>query len=166
MEGGRSERLPKREGQRPLTYPGIPHKQIGAESAPDVCAELLRSALLLPGVESISVSGSMVGTHALRLCDARPIKHKVIKQFGRNFAYVHTDGSVHLFLPAAQARQAVEKCWAERHTMATCYLGEEAPIMLYTPRSPQEVRIVSQLIFEAYRFVVDVRRTAVKRTMP
>ncbi|MGH2398006.1 MAG: hypothetical protein ACRDFW_13745, partial [bacterium] len=46
----------------------------------------------------------------------------------------------------------IEAGWAEPHPMAQ-YMGNEGMVMLYTPRTMEELDVIFQLIVDSYNFV-------------
>ena len=142
--------IPKRSGPRPLTNKNMPHSQIGVQPVPDVNAELFRRAFALPDVTNQPTVISIPGARALWLDEGLPLAQPVMA--GREFAHIHPDGSLHTSLPPERAREALKAGWAEPHPMAL-YLGNEGMVMLYTPRTMEELDVIFQLIVDSYNFV-------------
>jgi len=144
--------IPKRSGPRPLTNKNMPHSQIGVQPAPDVNAELFRRAFALPGVTNQPTVISVPGARALWLDESLPLAHPLPDFAGREFAHIHPDGSLHAGLSPERAREAIEAGWAEPHPMALS-MGNEGGVMLYTPRTMEELDVIFQLIVDSYNFV-------------
>ena len=72
---------------------------------------------------------------------------------GREFAHIHTDGSLHAPLPYERALEIAEKGWGERHPWADQREGWGGLVMLFTPQSMDELDITFHLIVESYNFV-------------
>lgn len=144
--------LPRRTGPRPVTHKGMPHAQTGVHPVPGVKAELFRRAYALPDVENRPTIISVPGARALWLHETAPLAHPEVITAGREFAHIHPDGSLHVSLPPARARQAVEAGWAEPHPLAEV-MGNEGMVMLYTPRTMDELDVIFQLIVDSYNFV-------------
>ena len=142
--------IPKRSGPRPLTNKNMPHSQIGVQPVPDVNAELFRRAFALPDVTNKPTVISVPGARALWLDESLPLAHPVMA--GREFAHIHPDGSLHASLSPERAGEAIEAGWAEPHPMAL-YMGNEGMVMLYTPRTMEELDVIFQLIVDSYNFV-------------
>ena len=68
------------------------------------------------------------------------------------FAHIHPDGSLHATLSPERAREAIETGWAEPHPMASI-VGNSGLVMLYTPRTLEELDVIFQLIVDSYNFV-------------
>lgn len=153
--------LPQRGGPRPLTNKNMPHSQVGARPDPPVHAELFRRAFALPGVSNEPTVISVPGARALWLDESLPLLQPVMA--GREFAHIHPDGSLHASLSPERAHEAIEAGWAEPHPMAL-YMGNEGVVMLYTPRTMEELDVIFQLIVDSYNFVtgqaVDSSRVA------
>ena len=142
--------IPERSGPRPPTNKNMPHSQIGVRPVADVNAELFRRAFALPGVVNKPTVISVPGARALWLDESLPLVQPVMA--GREFAHIHPDGSLHASLSPERAREAIEAGWAEPHPMAL-YMGNEGMVMLYTPRTMEELDVIFQLIVDSYNFV-------------
>jgi phospholipase/carboxylesterase len=144
--------LPKRAGPQPLTNKNMPHSQIGVRPVPEVNAELFRRCFSLPDVRNEPTRISVPGARALWLREDLPLAHPEVIAVGREFAHIHPDGSLHASLPPERAREAIEAGWAEPHPMAL-YMGNEGMVMLYTPRTLEELDVIFQLVVDSYNFV-------------
>lgn len=144
--------IPKRSGPRPLTNKNMPHSQIGVMPVPDVNAGLFRRAFALPDVTNRPTVISVPGARALWLDERLPLVHPEAIVAGREFAHIHPDGSLHVSLSPERAREAIEAGWAEPHPMAQ-YMGNDGMVMLYTPRTNEELDVIFQLIVDSYNFV-------------
>ncbi len=130
----------------------MPHAQIGVEPIPEVNAELFRRAFALPDVRNEPTRISIPGARALWLREDLPLAHPEVIAVGREFAHIHPDGSLHVSLPPERAREAITAGWAELHPLAT-FIGNEGLVMLYTPRTLEELDVIFQLIVDSYNFV-------------
>lgn len=144
--------LPKRAGPRPPTHKGMPHAQIGVQPVPEVNTELFRRCFSLPDVRNEPTRISVPGARALWLHEDVPLARPEVIAVGREFAHIHPDGSLHASLPPERARQAMEAGWAEPHPMAV-YMGREGMVMLYTPRTMEELDVIFQLVVDSYNYV-------------
>lgn len=144
--------LPHRTTPRPETFKGMPHSQIGIEPDPAIDRELRRRAYALPGVLDRPSVISVPGARALWLADDVELLRPESILRGREFAHIHPDGSLHATLSPERAQEAIETGWAEPHPIAEP-LGLPGLVMLYTPRSPQELDIVVDLVVDSYNFV-------------
>lgn len=144
--------LPKRSGSRPETTTGVPHIQIGVELVPDVHEELFRRVYSIPGIENRpSVVG---GWEGLWLTEEVTVSTPEAIIDGREFAHIHDDGSLHIFLERSRSNQAVGTCWAIFHPYAVQQLdGWDGFVMLYTPQSIEELNVTFQLIVDGYNYV-------------
>lgn len=145
--------LPKRTSPRPETTNGVPHIQIGVSPSPELTAELLRQVERLPDVEVRDTVVSLPGAKGFWLADELPLAHPEVIVGGREFAHVHPDGSLHASLNPEMARSAVEAGWAIPHPWSQQRPGWEGFVMIYTPTSDDELRVVFQLVLESYNFV-------------
>lgn len=151
--------LPERSGPRPETTMGVPHIQIGVEPVSEVNDELFRRVYSVPGIENRpSVVASWRG---LWLSEQMTVFVPGALIGGREFAHIHTDGSLHIFLHPGRAREAVETGWAIYHPFAVQGLeGWDGFVMLYTPQSFSELDVTFQLIVDGYNYVTGQRLTA------
>ena len=145
--------LPQREGERIQTSGRVPHVQIRVEPVPQVIDELYRLAYSLPKVEKRPTIVSLPGTDGMWLKDSLPLANPSAIVAGREFAHIHTDGSLHAPLPYERAVELSDKGWGERHPWADKRDGWEGFVMLYTPLSNEDLQVVFQLIVESYNHV-------------
>jgi phospholipase/carboxylesterase len=145
--------LPERSGPRIQTSGTVPHVQIGVEPVKTVNDELFRRAFALPGVEDRPTIVSLPGARGMWLKDDIALANPQAIVAGREFAHIHTDGSLHAPLPYERALEIAEKGWGERHPWADEREGWDGLVMLFTPQSMEELDITFQLIVESYNFV-------------
>ena len=156
--------IPKRQGERPETTPDIPHTQIDVDPVPAVHDELIRRVYSVPGIEDRpSVVG---GWQGLWIADNVGIAKPNALIDEREFAHIHNDGSLHIFLEPSRSHEAVDSCWAVFHPYALDFLESlEQPepdegleawhgfVLLYTPQSIEELNVTFQLIVDGYNYV-------------
>lgn len=145
--------LPVREGPREETTNAVPHIQINAEPVPDVDAELRRRAFLLPGVEDRESQLSLPGARSLWLADDVELTRPEMLLAGREFAHIHPDGSLHVWLPVGRAIEVDETKWGELHPWAGRDDFWDGVVMVYTPETLDEVDVTIRLIVDAYNYV-------------
>ena len=147
-----AEPLPQRRSPRPRTTTGMPHAQIDVAPDPPVDRELRRRSYALPGVLDRPSVISVPGARALWLADDIALLRPDAILRGREFAHIHPDGSLHTVLPPDRAREAIAAGWAEPHPIAEA-LGIPGLVMLYTPRTMEELEVVVALVVDSYHFV-------------
>ncbi len=130
----------------------MPHAQIGVMPEPAVDAELRRRAFALPGLENRPSLISVPGARALWLAEGVPVARPEGMIRGREFAHIHPDGSLHAVLPPERARDAIAAGWAEPHPIAGP-LGLDGLVMLYTPRTAEELTTIFTLVVDSYNYV-------------
>lgn len=130
----------------------MPHAQIGVTAEPAIDRELRRRAYALPGVLDRPTVISVLGARALWLADEVDLLRPESILRGREFAHIHPDGSLHATLPPPRAREAIAAGWAEPHPIAE-HLGMPGLVLLYTPRSMEELDVVVDLVVDSYNFV-------------
>jgi phospholipase/carboxylesterase len=126
--------------------------QLGVVPDPVLLAELARRAFALPDVVERPTVVSVPGARALWLTEGAPIARPEAIVAGRELSHIHPDGSMHLALPAERAREAVASGWAEPHPIASV-LGLDGLVLVYTPRTRNELDVLWSLLVESYRFV-------------
>ena len=143
--------LPSRHGPRPRTHKAPPHTQLDAEPDKELIDQLASLCFSLSHVNEAPTRISVTGTRALVADAAAPFDANR-SMIGREFAHIHPDGSMHLSLPANVATAAVDAGWAEPHPMA----AHMAPgmVMLYTPRSTDELDTIWGLVRASHSFVM------------
>ncbi len=144
--------LPLRDGPRIKTSGRVPHVQIGVEHSAALYKKLVGLAFALPDLEQrptiVSISG--VG---MWLAEGVSVEHPNAIVSGREFAHIHTDGSLHAPLPLQRALELEKKGWGERHPWADQNDGWEGLVMLYSASTEEELKTLVQLITESYNYV-------------
>ncbi|MFY0652606.1 MAG: hypothetical protein JXQ96_11260 [Cyclobacteriaceae bacterium] len=144
--------LPKRPGVRPETTKGVPHVQIDVELVSEVNKELYRRVFSIPGIENRP--SVIAGWQGMWLSNKVNLNVPDAVIDGREFAHIHDDGSLHIFLEPSRSNEAVEKCWAIHHPFAIeKRTGWDGFVMLYTPQSIHELNVTFQLIVDGYNYV-------------
>ena len=145
--------LPEREGERRQTTGSVPHIQLDAEPVPEVDAELRRRAYLLPGVEDRDSVLSLPGARSLWISEEIDLARPDVIAAGREFAHIHPDGSLHVWLPVERATQVHQTKWGELHPWVDREGFWDGVVMIYTPETPAELEITMGLLVDAYNFV-------------
>jgi len=144
--------LPKRPGPIPNTTTEVPHIQIGVKPVPEVNDELFRRVYSLPGIENRK--SVIAAWRGLWINEEVSIAFPEALIGGREFAHIHDDGSLHIFLDPLRAIEAVETLWAIFHPFAVQgQEGWDGFVMLYTPQSFDELDVTFQLIVDGYNYV-------------
>ena len=145
--------LPVRDGPREETTHSVPHIQINAERVPEVDAELRRRAFSLPDVENRESEVSLPGARSLWLADDIELARPEVLQAGREFAHIHPDGSLHVWLPVERAIEVAETKWGELHPWVGRDDFWDGLVMIYTPETLDELDITMRLLVDAYNYV-------------
>ncbi len=144
--------IPKRSGPRPKTTEKVPHVQIGVKPVSEVNEELFRRVYSIPGIENRK--SVISGWRGLWLNEQVTVSVPEATIDGREFAHIHNDGSLHIFLDPSRSIEAVESCWAILHPFAVeSREGWDGFVMLYTPQSFDELDVTFQLIVDGYNYV-------------
>ena len=140
--------LPPRKGESPRVTNGIPHIQLDQTASDDMLAKLSAWAFSLDGVVEQPSRASLPGTKALTVAPDLPVRAEAMI-VGREFAHIHPQangsGSLHLRLPADQAKEVVDRGWGEWHPFAVDG-AMPGMVMVYAPRSDEDLEVVQTII--------------------
>jgi len=145
--------LPERSGPRIQTSGRVPHVQVGFNPVTQVNQALFRLAFKLPDIEEHPTIVSLAGAIGMWLTDGVPVVHPKAIVSGREFAHIHTDGSLHAPLPLERALELEQKGWGELHPWADRFDGWDGLVMLYSASNNAELKILVQLITESYNHI-------------
>lgn len=150
---GASAALPVRDGQRERTTESVPHVQLDAVPVAEADAALRRRAFAIPGVEDIPSGISLPGARGLSIRDDVELARPDVLLSGREFAHIHPDGSLHIWMPVELAIEVEQAGWGELHPWVDRDGFWDGVVMVFTPRSLDEVDVMIRLLVEAYNFV-------------
>ncbi|MBE8515971.1 phospholipase [Amycolatopsis sp. H6(2020)] len=147
--------IAQRSGERPRTFPRIPHQQLD-QNAPTALQETLWARMIgLPHVSPGPSGIALPDTRALHLDPrfARGPEIAFVPTGGTEFAHLHGpgDGSLHLTLPEATAAEAISQSWAEPHPIARRGYPPVI-VMIYGPRNAAECDTVWHFVTLSYDF--------------
>ncbi|SDK57424.1 phospholipase/carboxylesterase [Nocardioides sp. YR527] len=146
--------LPVRAGHRPEVSWTIPQEQRSDNSPTDIQEQLFARVAALPGVASRQSAISVPGARGFMVDPAPevPLDAFLVPSAGE-FAHLHPgyDGSLHLALPPALARDAVAKGWAVAHPLAGVRLAR-GMVLVYGPRDETELDIVTAVATASHAF--------------
>ena len=145
--------LPKRDAPATKTSGTVPHVQIDAKTDDAINDTLRGLAFALPGVSEKPTIVSLPGALGMWLEKGVSVAQPKTIISGREFSHIHVDGSLHTPLPPARAREVAELGWGERHPWAERFDGWDGLVMLFSPRTSEELSVVYQLIVESYNYV-------------
>ena len=148
-----AQTLPSRQSPIPKTTDGVPHIQIGVQPVPELSAALLKHVEALPGVDLGPTRVSLPGAVGFQLDAEMVLARPEVIVGGREFAHLHPDGSLHASLEPEMARAAIEAGWAVAHPWADQREGWEGFVMIFTPATQAELKVVVQLVQNSYSFV-------------
>lgn len=146
-------KLPNRNGPRPQTTSGVPHIQIGVSEHEALTKQFLQKVARIPGVDIRATVISLPGAKGFWLGNTLPVAQQEAIVRGREFAHIHPDGSLHASLPPTLAKQAIKAGWAISHPWSKKREGMDGFVMLYTPQTEDEMKIVFQLTLASYNYV-------------
>lgn len=153
--------LPERSGPRRPTTGDVPHQQLDAEPVPEVDAELRRRVFALPGVEDRASERSLPGARGLWLVEGLELVHDEVLGGAREgvlgstreFAHIHPDGSLHVWLSVERATEVHETKWGEMHPWVDRDGFWDGVVMVYTPESLEELEVAVQIVVDAYNYI-------------
>ncbi|PVH87614.1 hypothetical protein DL98DRAFT_251663 [Cadophora sp. DSE1049] len=99
---------------------------------------------------------------AFLVADGVATPHSIAKSTKREIAHVHTgtgsgDYSLHMSLSPADCKEVISKKWGERMTLAGSLVPHEY-LMVYTPRTKEEVEVVKTIVSAAIEFMAGVEK--------
>lgn len=146
--------LPPRAGTRPEVSWSIPQEQRTQNSPADLQEQLFDRVAALPGVSTDQSAISVPGARGFRVqpASAAPFDAFLVARAGE-FAHLHPsyDGSLHLALPPALARDVVAKGWGVAHPLAGIRLAR-GMVMVYGPRDHAELEIVAGIAASSHAY--------------
>lgn len=145
--------LPVRAGPRRQTTGSVPHIQLDAEPVPAVDNELRRRAFQLPGVENLASDRSLPGARGLALTDGVDLARPEVIAGSSEFAHIHPDGSLHVWLAVDSAIEVDDKKWGELHPWVGRDGFWDGVVMVYTPETLDELDVTIQILVDAYNFI-------------
>ncbi|KIW16315.1 hypothetical protein PV08_06366 [Exophiala spinifera] len=164
--------LPNRKGSRPLILGIAPQRQFSQNPEPGMNARItsLFTSLVLRNPRSLQQSVSSLEKHNLALFVHPSLLSKsenlpeVATVSRGELGHMHGDASMHLYFSPADAKEIIEKGWAERHRCA-----REAPwwlggrrnswkightfLIVYAPRNEEELEVLQVLLRASARFM-------------
>lgn len=144
--------LPKRTGEPPETTSDVPHVQLNVTRVEEIHEEMVRRIFAIDGIEE--QSSVIAGWRGLSIEQNVNIVEEDAIIGGREFGHIHDDGSLHLFLKPERSVEAIDACWAVLHPFAVEKReGWDGFVMLYTPRTIEELNSTFQLIVDGYNYV-------------
>lgn len=148
------EPLPRRDGAKPATSMGMPHQQLDQQPDEQRLGDALAQRVFaLPDVVEEPSGISVPGARALVLKADAARGPEDAFMVGREFAHLHPapDQSLHLSLPRDVAQAAIDAGWAEPHPLAARMRGPSIAVMVFAPRTDDEVDIVARLVEASHR---------------
>ncbi|NOH79862.1 hypothetical protein F0231_08890 [Vibrio sp. RE86] len=148
--------LPQRSGEKPMTTQHIPHSQLNQHGPDDVVEKLHDFCFSLSNVLNEASGISVPGARALVMHSNSECNHEAF-MIGREFAHIHPhpdSGSMHLKLNIEDANEVIEKGWGENHFLVTKGILAPGLIMVFSPRSEEELETIKSIIQSSYEFAL------------
>lgn len=148
-------RLPGRHGEPPEVSVTTPQQQLSQNAPAELQEKLFARIVQLDGVTTAPSAVSVPGARAFVLGpgDARgPREAFLVPELGE-FAHLHprVDGSLHLALPLALARDALVKGWAAAHPLAGLRLAP-GTVMIFGPRDALELDVITAITHASHAY--------------
>ncbi|MEL7025766.1 MAG: luciferase family protein [Pseudomonadota bacterium] len=146
--------LPSRSGPPPQTTSSLPHSQLTQHGSDAVIDQLHEWCFSLPDVANAPSGISVPGSRAMVLHDHTDCNHDAF-MVGREFAHIHPhpdNGSLHVKLPADEARAVTDAGWGEDHYLVTQGHYPPGLIMVFSPRDEAELEVVKTIVTRSYVF--------------
>ncbi|KAM5445852.1 hypothetical protein MaudCBS49596_007141 [Microsporum audouinii] len=148
--------LPTRAGPRPRVAGIIPHRQVTQRATPAMYTALKAEIkkLALSNSDRLYEGTSCFEKHSIGLFTPLDLTSRVT--CNGEICHAHPiDGSIHMTLHPADVKLVIERGWGERHPLARdswWWIFRLVPtgfIMIYAPRSTEELNSVVQIIHAA-----------------
>jgi hypothetical protein len=154
-----SAALAVRNGLRPKTIIGPLHVQCDRHGDPKYLKQLLNDVLSWPHIEPTPTSPNHVDKVSIRLQEIAATNDSSAFITGTEFARVLLAApTIILVLPLVCAHWAIVKGWAEPHYLHSFGLMPAGTVIVYTPRSRDELEVCYSLFFESYYFACEFVR--------
>jgi hypothetical protein len=155
--------LPARQGQRPTVAPfAIPHRQTDQHNTEAVRERQKQvfDEVVMQNSDVVHFQTSYFETHNQAVFLNKPAEgnQTAVPDTKGEIGHIHpTDGSMHFSLSPRDATEIVAKGWGELHGLAgQVYApGKRLPatyMMVYSPRSEDEVAVMRRILEAAIRF--------------
>lgn len=146
--------LPERSGPRPRVTTSNPQTQLDQQPATPLSDALIEAAAALDGVVLAPSNRAPPGTTGFHLEPAHANGPPDAFLLGHEFAHVHPgpDHSLHMILPDALKREAIERGWAEPHPMAGQPTVSPHTVLVYAPRNDAERSTVDGFIRASWSY--------------
>jgi len=145
--------IPVRAPPPGVTTGTVPHRQINTVVIPSVIADLHERVFGLSEVEPRESDVPGGGATAIWIRREINIGRPECILSGREVAHIHVDGSLHAVLPHGRIPNAESAGWIESHPWADLQPGFETLVLIFSPRSFEEVDVIFELILEGLTFV-------------
>ena len=144
--------LPRRSGDRPETHHQMPHQQVSQNAPSEFQEALFERIAALPGVVVGQSHVSVPGARAFHLEPEAAGGDGAAFMAGTEFAHLHPayDGSLHIVLPEAAAREVIERGWGEFHPLVEQGMMPPTNVMVFGPRDEQELAAVWRIVRASY----------------
>ncbi|MEM9335601.1 MAG: luciferase family protein [Pseudomonadota bacterium] len=152
-------KLERRNGSKPDTTSSLPHMQLTQHGPDEIVEQLHAWAFSLTGVRNEASGISVPGARALVMHEAIECNHAAF-MVGREFAHIHPhpdSGSMHVVVPPEDASEIVEKGWGEDHYLVTAGSWPHGLVMIFSPRTREELETVKTILKRSYDFALEPR---------
>ena len=122
--------------------------QLDQNPSPEMHAKLVKRLFALPSIVEGPSAISVPGARALVVEPNRPVGPPDAFLIDRELAHIHPvrDGSLHIAMPPDLVEEAMESGWAEVHPVALRGMIPMNMLMVYGPRTDDELETVMKLV--------------------
>lgn len=149
--------LVEREGPRRETTGDVPHIQIGAVPDAALDAELRRRVFQLPRIDDRPSDRSLPGARGLAFGREAQLARPDVIEGSNEFAHIHPDGSLHVWLPVDRAVEVDRTLWGELHPWVDREGFWDGVVMIYTPETDEDLETTIRLVVDAYNFITGAK---------
>ncbi|MDQ6748259.1 MAG: DUF5519 family protein [Candidatus Dormibacteraeota bacterium] len=144
--------LPRRAGEAPITNPAMPHTQVTQTAPAELQEALFERLSALTGVVVGRSHVSVPGARAFHLDNDHAAGPRDAFMMGTEFAHLHPahDGSLHVMLLEADAREVIARGWGEFHPLVAQGVMPPTTLMIYGPRDAAEVDALESIVGASY----------------
>lgn len=150
------EKLPLRPGPPPQTSSALPSVQLSQWPPEWIASALVQASVALPNVRVKQSRMAAPDTQALWLPDGVAFGPASAFIDDHEFCHLHAlpEAGLHLTLPTNIRRSAIESGWARLHPAVRAGFLPESVVMVYAPRTLEELQIAILLVTASYRFAI------------
>jgi hypothetical protein len=150
--------LPKRAGLRPIVAPfAVPHRQMNQHN--DTAIRIIQKKVFDDQVANshnkliYKTSYLERNSPGIFLQDSASGNQSIVPVSHAEVGHIHMfDGSMHIILSPSDTKEVIEKGWGELHGLAGQGRAAKTYLMIYSPRTGQELQITKLILDAAVKY--------------